>query len=182
MRGWSRCTSKGSRWNKSRGSGSGRATPCRLERILKCKARGKREGPDPWSRPDRVERTASLSGCRHPRFQRPGGINGINIAAQRPDLLDRSLLIGREQIPENKRRTMTEVRAEFSREHPAILGGFIDAVAKALENLKHEFIDHSISKEVVEPLVGYVNMQKSLIENLIYRRKENLVNKLAKIL
>ena len=54
--------------------------------------------------------------------------------------------------------------------------------AEALETLKHEFIDHSISKDVVEPLVEYVNMQKSLIERLIYKRKENLVNKLTKLL
>jgi len=66
------------------------------------------------------------------RLQRPVGINSINVAAQRPDLLDRSLLIGLEQIPETKRRTMTDVRAEFSREQPSILGGFLDVVVKAL--------------------------------------------------
>lgn len=66
------------------------------------------------------------------RIQRPVGINGINIAAQRPDLLDRSLLLGLEQIPESRRRTITDVRAEFSQEQPLILGGFLDAVVKAL--------------------------------------------------
>ena len=66
------------------------------------------------------------------RLQRPVGINGINIAAQRPDLLDRSLLIGLEQIPETRRRTIMEIRAEFSRDQPAILGGFLDVVVKAL--------------------------------------------------
>jgi hypothetical protein len=66
------------------------------------------------------------------RIQRPIGINGINIAAQKPDLLDRSLLIGLEQIPENKRRTIADIRAEFSDDHASILGGFLDVVVKAL--------------------------------------------------
>ena len=53
---------------------------------------------------------------------------------------------------------------------------------KAVETLKHEFIDHHITKEIVEPLVEYVNMQKSLIERLIYKRKESLVDSLSKLL
>ena len=53
---------------------------------------------------------------------------------------------------------------------------------KAVETLKHEFIDHHITREVVGPLVEYVNMQKSLIESLIYRRKEELVEGLSKLL
>lgn len=53
---------------------------------------------------------------------------------------------------------------------------------KALEVLKHEFIDHHITREIVKPLVTYVNMQKSIIESLIYKRKEDLVDKLSKLL
>ena len=53
---------------------------------------------------------------------------------------------------------------------------------EAIETLKHEFIDHHITKEIVEPLVEYVNMQKSLIERLIYKRKEGLVDSLSKLL
>jgi len=53
---------------------------------------------------------------------------------------------------------------------------------KAVETLKHEFIDHHITREVVDPLVEYVNMQKSLIERLIYKRKESLVDSLTKFL
>jgi hypothetical protein len=66
------------------------------------------------------------------RIQRPIGLNGINIAAQKPDLLDRSLLIGLEQIPETQRRTIADVRAEFSAYQPSILGGFLDVVVKAV--------------------------------------------------
>ena len=53
---------------------------------------------------------------------------------------------------------------------------------EAVRTLKHEFIDHQITKEIVEPLVEYVNMQKSLLEKLIYKRKENIVESLSKLL
>ena len=56
-----------------------------------------------------------------------------------------------------------------------------ESEAKALETLKREFIDHSISKELIEPLVEYVNLQKSLMESLIYKRKERLLHKLTKL-
>jgi len=60
------------------------------------------------------------------------GVNGINIVAQRPDLLDRTLLIGLEQIPADRRRKITDLKAEFSRDAPLVLGGFLDTVVRAL--------------------------------------------------
>ncbi|MCJ7609837.1 hypothetical protein MUP00_09260 [Candidatus Bathyarchaeota archaeon] len=65
-------------------------------------------------------------------FQRSVGLNGINVAARKPDLLDRNLLIGLEQVPEAKRRMETEIEEKFTQERPLILGGFLDAVVKAL--------------------------------------------------
>lgn len=53
---------------------------------------------------------------------------------------------------------------------------------RALLTLKHEFIDYHINKEVVEPLIKYINMQKCLIEDLIYSRKERLVKRILKLL
>lgn len=55
-------------------------------------------------------------------------------------------------------------------------------VNEAILTLKHEFIDHHITREVVEPLIEYVNMQKRIIESLVYRRKERLVEGLSKLL
>jgi hypothetical protein len=37
------------------------------------------------------------------------GLNGINISATRPDLLDRALLIGFDTIPNSKRKTEKEI-------------------------------------------------------------------------
>ena len=65
-------------------------------------------------------------------LMRPVGINGINVAAQRPDLLDRSLLIGLDQMPDDRRRKIVDIKAEFSRDAPSILGGFLDTLVKAL--------------------------------------------------
>jgi hypothetical protein len=53
---------------------------------------------------------------------------------------------------------------------------------RAVETLKHEFIDHHLTREIVRPLVEYINVQKSLIESLIYKRKEDVVDKIAELL
>jgi len=66
-------------------------------------------------------------------FRRCVGLNGINIAAQRGDLLDRSLLVGFHDIPKNKRRTEEQLLAEFEEHRPEILGGFLDVLAKAIQ-------------------------------------------------
>jgi hypothetical protein len=54
--------------------------------------------------------------------------------------------------------------------------------ARAIATLKHEFIDHHVTSEVVRPLVEYINVQKSLIESLIYQRKEEIVDRLSRLL
>jgi len=57
-----------------------------------------------------------------------------------------------------------------------------DCEDRALLTLKHEFIDYHISKEVIEPLIKYINVQKCMIEDLIYSRKERLVKRILKLL
>ena len=66
------------------------------------------------------------------QFMRPVGINGINVAATRPDLLDRGLLIGLDPIPDDKRRQLKEVQEKFIRDLPLILGGLLDTIVKVL--------------------------------------------------
>lgn len=65
-------------------------------------------------------------------FKRCVGLNGINIAAQRGDLLDRSLLVGLQTIPKNERRTEKELWLEFERYKAQILGGFLDTLVEAI--------------------------------------------------
>lgn len=65
-------------------------------------------------------------------FKRCVGLNGINIAAQRGDLLDRSLLVGLQAIPKNERRTEKELWLEFEKHKAQILGGFLDTLVEAI--------------------------------------------------
>jgi hypothetical protein len=66
-------------------------------------------------------------------FKRCVGLNGINIAAQRGDLLDRVFLVGLEHIPNENRKTEEELVTDFEKEKASILGGFLDTLAKAMQ-------------------------------------------------
>jgi hypothetical protein len=65
-------------------------------------------------------------------FRRCIALNGINIAAQRPDLLDRCLLIGLKHIPKDKRKMEVEFWREFDKVKGEILGGFLDTLSTAI--------------------------------------------------
>jgi hypothetical protein len=78
-------------------------------------------------------------------------------------------------IPDDGSKLSGEVRGD-------VIYIYEEEEGKAIESLKHEFIDHHITREIVEPLVEYANMQKGLIEILIYGRKEDLVDRLSKLL
>ncbi|MEM3056660.1 MAG: hypothetical protein QW639_05465 [Candidatus Bathyarchaeia archaeon] len=54
--------------------------------------------------------------------------------------------------------------------------------SRALETLRHEVLDHHLTAEVLEPLVGLINLQKSAIEKMVYKRKEELIEKLSRML
>ena len=60
------------------------------------------------------------------------GINSINVAARKPDFLDRSLLIGLEPISDDERKTLQSIRISFEKEKPGILGGMLDTIVRAL--------------------------------------------------
>lgn len=60
------------------------------------------------------------------------GLNGINIAAQKADLLDRSILFNLERIPPEKRQAERTFWERFEQARPLILGGIFDALSKAI--------------------------------------------------
>ncbi len=66
-------------------------------------------------------------------FKRVVNMNGINIPADRPDLLDRVAVFEAPYVPMAKRRSETEIYAEFEKDAPIILGGVLDILVKALE-------------------------------------------------
>jgi hypothetical protein len=66
------------------------------------------------------------------QFKRCVLLNGINVAAQRGDLLDRSTLIGLTAIPPEKRQTEEELIRAFETDLPVILAGFLNTLSNAL--------------------------------------------------
>lgn len=64
--------------------------------------------------------------------KRPVILNGIETIATKPDLLDRCINLTLELIPDNKRRTESDLDREFDEAHPRILGALLDAVAMAM--------------------------------------------------
>lgn len=65
-------------------------------------------------------------------FKRCVGLNGINPAARRGDLLDRTILIGLEPIPNEQKKTDQEIDEAFDKDKPYILGGILGVLSKAL--------------------------------------------------
>lgn len=66
-------------------------------------------------------------------FKRCIGINGINLVASKPDLLDRSILFELERVPEGQKKQESAVFSEFESVRPTILGGIFDTIAKAIK-------------------------------------------------
>lgn len=65
-------------------------------------------------------------------FQRFIVLNGINVVATRPDLLDRSILLELERIPPNERKEEKVLREEFEKDKPIILGAIFETLSKAM--------------------------------------------------
>ncbi|MCA1729715.1 MAG: hypothetical protein LC751_09995, partial [Actinobacteria bacterium] len=59
-------------------------------------------------------------------------LNGINVPTDRGDVLDRSLVVELERIPDGERRTEEELWARFEVEHPKLLGAALDVLSKAI--------------------------------------------------
>lgn len=59
-------------------------------------------------------------------------INGINIAATAPDLLERSIIIGLERVETQERREESKLFTAFEEVRPRIVGAIFDTIAKTL--------------------------------------------------
>lgn len=65
-------------------------------------------------------------------FQKCLALNGINNVANRPDLLDRAILIELCRIKESDRQELSKLIADFEKDVPYILGGIFDTLSKAM--------------------------------------------------
>jgi hypothetical protein len=59
-------------------------------------------------------------------------LNGINVPTDRGDVLDRSLVVELERIPDRDRRTEEELWELFEAEHPKLLGDLFTVLSKAI--------------------------------------------------
>jgi hypothetical protein len=65
-------------------------------------------------------------------YKRTFVLNGINIPSLAPDLLDRSILIALEWLPNERRRDEEALRREFEKLRPRILGAILNVLSKAM--------------------------------------------------
>ena len=65
-------------------------------------------------------------------YQRIVGLSGINLVAQSPDLLDRSIILMLEPISSDERREEHVFWRDYQQALPGILGGVFDTLAKAM--------------------------------------------------
>ena len=68
------------------------------------------------------------------KASRPVLFNSITDVARRPDLLDRSMVVGLEPIPSDQRRTERDLNARFHALHPRLLGALLNAAVVALRH------------------------------------------------
>jgi len=66
------------------------------------------------------------------RFRRCVGLNGINVAAQKPDLLDRCILFGLEPIASGDRKPEDQLWREFEEARPRLIGAIFDALSRSM--------------------------------------------------
>ncbi|MGO9601556.1 MAG: bifunctional DNA primase/polymerase [Isosphaeraceae bacterium] len=77
----------------------------------------------------------------HFNAMRPILLNGIDDVAERPDLLDRAILLRLPTIPENQRQEESKFWSKFEAERPQIFGALIDVFAQALKVLPDVHLD-----------------------------------------
>jgi hypothetical protein len=65
-------------------------------------------------------------------FRRVIGLNGINLAATQPDVLDRSIIFELERISKETRKREKQIDKEFQNALPGIMGGAFDILSKAM--------------------------------------------------
>jgi hypothetical protein len=65
-------------------------------------------------------------------LRRAALLNGINVPTDRGDVLDRSLVVELERIPDGERKTEEQLWELFAREHARLLGSLFDTLSKAI--------------------------------------------------
>jgi len=101
-------------------------------------------------------------------FRRCCGLNGINVAAAKPDLLDRALLFGLEQIPRSRRRAEKAIWQSFEQIRPDLLGAAFDALGGAMRILP------AVELRELDRMADFMLWGCAVSEALGYTREEFL--------
>jgi hypothetical protein len=113
-------------------------------------------------------------------FRSTIALNGINAVPQKPDLLDRSILIEVERIPTSQRKTEEEM-AFFEIEKPKILASIFDILSKAIElrpeiklKEKPRMADFAVWGEAISRAMGYSEGKfiEAYFENIKFQNEE----------
>lgn len=72
---------------------------------------------------------------------RPIMMNGIETVATRGDLVDRSIILRLEPIPETSRKPAKQIQEEFNAAAPAILGALLQMMVQGLARLPDTYLD-----------------------------------------
>ncbi len=102
------------------------------------------------------------------RLKRCVGINGINLVATRPDLLDRSLLIELERIDDSDRKQEKNLNADFEKDLPLILGNIFDVISSTLKTIP------SIKLTTFPRMADFALIGCAIAESLGYTKEEFL--------
>lgn len=62
-------------------------------------------------------------------------LNGIGDVVERPDLAERSMIVNLPQLCDSARRTERDLRREYDRIRPRVLGALLDSVVMAMRNM-----------------------------------------------
>jgi len=119
------------------------------------------------------------------RYKRCCGLNGINISAQKPDLLDRCLLFQFESIPAGRRRPEEQLWADYERERPMLVGAALTVLSRAmairptvrLDSL-HRMADFMLWGCAIAEALGYSRSTflQAIDRNVTDRNEEVLAN------
>ncbi len=85
-------------------------------------------------------------------------LNGINVVAQRPDALDRSVLMRLERIARADRREERELDAEFEAVRPRLLGAIFDALSASMR--------HAVELPTYERMADFTRVGAAVAEAL----------------
>jgi hypothetical protein len=96
------------------------------------------------------------------------GINGISLVADRPDLLERSVLFPLDPIAEINRKQEHLLYAEFEKIRPQLLGAILDTVSKAMK------IHPTITAEKFPRMADFARWGCAIAEALGYTQKQFL--------